>query len=65
MACRVSCDYPESKCPICDTNTQVDLDYQGRVFDMVCEQHASDRVSTMLKDSGTEHVAPSVVQMEA
>lgn len=41
-------------------------DYQRRVFDMVCEQHESDRTSKIAKESGIEeHVAPTMVQMAA
>lgn len=42
------------------------LDYQRRVFDMVCEQHEFDRTAKAAKESGLEeHVAPSMVQMAA
>lgn len=41
-------------------------DYQQRVFQMVCEQHATDRASKQNDDSGREdQVAPSLLQMAA
>ena len=42
------------------------LDYQRRVFDMVCEQHELDRTAKTAKESGLEeHVASCMVQMAA
>jgi hypothetical protein len=49
-----------------NANIHISLDYQKRVFDMVCEQHEFDRTGKIAKGSGMEeHVASSIVQMAA
>lgn len=41
------------------------LDYQQRVFDMVCEQHESDRQVKTKESQKEDGITPAMVEMAA